>query len=247
MDRPLPPDQRARVDRPGVTWGIGDFVWIFFAGIVASVVFLQIGLGITGDDPNHIGGITTALALAGQFGGWIAGLVWVSRRKGRGTLRADFGLVVRARDAGVLLVGVALEIGLGILLVPLVNLVNEKQSVVNDLEKANGLKLAALALVAGLVAPVFEELLFRGLLLRSVARRLEPGPAVAVTALVFALSHYLLDPTLGTLAVVPALFALGAVSGVLALRSGELSKSIFLHVGFNLLTTVSALYTALRK
>jgi membrane protease YdiL (CAAX protease family) len=246
VDRPLPPEQRARVDRPAVTWGIGDFVWIYFAGIAASVVFAQIGVAITGDDPNHIGGVTTALALAGQFGGWIVGLAWVSRRKGRGTLRADFGLVIRARDAGFLLVGVALEIGLGVLIQPLVNLVNENQSVVNDLEKAHGLKLAALALVAGIVAPVCEELLFRGLLLRSLARRLEPAPAIAVCALVFALAH-LLDPTLGTLAVVPALFALGAVSGVLALRTGDLSRSIFLHVGFNLLTTASALYTALRK
>jgi len=246
VDRPLPPDQRERVGRPAVTWGIGDFVWVYFAGIAASLVFAQIGLAITGDDPKNIGGVTTALALLGQFGGWIAGLVWVSRRKGRGTLRADFGFVVRIRDAGILLVGIALEIGLAVVVQPLVNLANQQQTVVNDLEKAHGLKLAALALVAGVVAPVTEELLFRGLLLRSIARRLEPGPAIAVTALVFALAH-LLDPSLGTLAVLPALFALGAVSGVLALRTGDLSKSIFLHVGFNLLTTVSALSTALRK
>ena len=109
MDRPLPPDQRERVGRPAVTWGIGDFVWVYFAGIAASLVFAQIGLAITGDDPKNIGGVTPALALLGQFGGWIAGLVWVSRRKGRGTLRADFGFVVRIRDAGILLVGIAFE------------------------------------------------------------------------------------------------------------------------------------------
>jgi membrane protease YdiL (CAAX protease family) len=246
VDRPEPPPARTRVAGPGVTWGIGDFVWIYFAGIVASIVCSEIGLAITGDDPKHIGGVTTALALAGQFGGWILGLVWLSRRKGRGTLRSDFGFVVRARDAGWLVIGVALEIGLGVLVQPLVNLANQKQSVVNDLEQAHGLKLAALAIFAGLVAPVCEELLFRGLLLRSVARRLEPGPAIAVSALVFALAH-LLDPSWGTVAVLPALFALGAVSGALALRTGDLSRSIYLHIGFNFLTTVSALYTALRK
>jgi membrane protease YdiL (CAAX protease family) len=247
VDRTLPPDQRVPVGKPRVAWGIGDFVWIYFAGIVASIVGGQIGIAITGDDPGKLGGVTTALILAGQFGGWVAGLVWVSRRKGRGTLRADFGLVVRLRDAWVVLVGVGLEIGLAVVVQPLVNLANnEHQSVVKDLEDARGLKLAALALAAGLVAPVCEELLFRGLLLRSLARRLPPAPAVAIAALVFALAH-LLDPTLGTLAVVPALFALGALSGVLALQTGDLSRSIMLHVGFNLLTTVAAIHTALNK
>jgi hypothetical protein len=246
VDRTLPPDQRAPLGRPRVRWGIGDFVWVYFAGIAASIFLGQIGISITGDDPANVGGLTTTLLLVGQFGGWIAGLVFVSRRKGRGTLRADFGLVVRLRDAWIVVVGVVLEIGLVLLVQPLVNLVNnENQSVVKDLQDARGLKLAALAVTAGLVAPVCEELLFRGLLLRSLARRLDPAWAVGVSALVFALAH-LLDPSLGTLAVLPALFALGAVSGVLALESGDLSRSIMLHIGFNLLTTAAAVHTALK-
>jgi CAAX protease family protein len=224
-----------------VRWGLGDVVWIYFAGIFASVFLAQIGLAITGDTADHIGGVTTALALLGQFGGWIAGLIWVSRRKGRGTLRADFGLALRIRDSWFLVAGVGLEIVLGLLVQPLVDLVNQNQQVVQDLKDSRGLKLAALALVAGIVAPVCEELLFRGLLLRSLARRVSAEWAVALSALVFAFAH-LLTPSLGTLAVVPALFALGAISGVIALRTGDLSRSIFLHVGFNLLTTIAALF-----
>jgi len=71
--------------------------------------------------------------------------------------------------------------------------------------------------------------------------------AVSVSALVFALAHPALDPHWGTFALVPALFALGAVSGAVAVRKGNLSASIMLHVGFNLLTTVSALIDALKK
>ena len=119
---------------------------------------------------------------------------------------------------------------------------NQRQDVVKDLDQARGVHLALIALVAGLVAPVCEELLFRGLLLRALRRRVSPVAAVAISALVFALAHPMLDPTLGTLAVVPALFALGAVSGVVALRRGDLSVSILLHIGFNLLTTVSAFH-----
>jgi membrane protease YdiL (CAAX protease family) len=92
-----------------------------------------------------------------------------------------------------------------------------------------------------LLAPFFEELLFRGMLLRALRRRLDVAPAIAVSALSFALIHPLLDPTLATFTVVPALFLLGVLSGILAVRSGELSQSIWLHVGFNLLTTLSAI------
>jgi hypothetical protein len=225
-----------------VRWGLGDFVWIYFAGVVAGVLLASIGYGISGDPSGDPGALTTAFALFGQFGGWVAGLVWVSRRKGRGSLRADFGLALRVRDAWFVVAGVGIEIALGLLILPLVDLVNQNQDVVEDLKDSRGLKLAVLALVAGLVAPFCEELLFRGLLLRSLARRVPAEWAVALSALIFALAHPLFDPTLGTLAVVPALFAMGALSGALALRSGDLSRSIYLHIGFNLLTTAAALF-----
>jgi membrane protease YdiL (CAAX protease family) len=149
---------------------------------------------------------------------------------------------VQVRDIWAVVAGIALEIGLTVLILPLVNLAGHKsQDVVKELQDARGVKLALIALVAGLVAPVLEELLFRGLLLRALQRRVTPVAAVAISALVFALAHPMLDPTIGTLAVVPALFALGAISGAAALRRGNLSVSIFLHIGFNLLTTVAAL------
>ena len=201
----------------------------------------MVGFSISGDRAGHVGALTDGLAFLGQFGGWIAGLVFVSRRKGRGSLRADFGLVVHIRDLWIIVVGIALEIGLTVMILPLVHLVhNQSQDVVNELQKARGVHLWLIALVAGLVAPVCEELLFRGLLLRSLCRRVAPAVAVAISALVFALAHPMLDPTLGTLAVVPALFALGAVSGAVAVRRGDLSASILLHIGFNFLTTALA-------
>ena len=92
----MPPDRRVPVGRPGVTWGLGDFFWVYFGGILAGLVLATIGFAISGDKAGHPGALTDGLAFLGQFGGWVAGLVLVSRRKGRGTLRADFGLVVHA-------------------------------------------------------------------------------------------------------------------------------------------------------
>jgi membrane protease YdiL (CAAX protease family) len=225
-----------------VTWGLGDFCWIYFAGLVGSVILAGVGYGITGDPAGEPGALTIGLAFAGQFGTWVAGLVFVSRRKGRGSLRDDFGLAFSPRDLILILAGVGLEIVLALMVFPIADMVSdEQQQVVKDLQEATGFKLAVIALFAGLIAPVCEELLFRGLLLRAFQRRVPADMAVILSALVFALAHPALDPSLGTFAIVPALFALGLISGAIAVRRGNLSASIMLHIGFNLLTTATAI------
>jgi len=229
-----------------VRWGLGDFFSVYLTGIVASFVLAAVGYGLSGDKAGHAGALTIGLALLGQFGGWIVALAWVSRRKGRGSLRADFGLVVHPRDLWAIPAGIGLEIALALMVFPISDLVqNQRQGVVNDLESAHGLHLAVLALFAGLIAPVCEELLFRGLLLRALRRRFSPVVAVVLSALVFALAHPALDPTWGTFVIVPALFGMGAVSGAIAVRRGELSVSILLHIGFNFLTTFGAVVDSL--
>lgn len=221
-------------------WGLGDFFWIYVAGIVASVVTGSVGLAITGDTSGHIGALTTALSTLGQFGTWFGCVVLVARMKGT-SARHDFGLRVRPRDWWVVFAGVGVFLAATVLIAPLVHFANAHQQVVNDLDNASGAKLAVFAVVAVIIAPICEELLFRGLLLQSLRRRMPPEAAVIVQALFFALAHPMLSPTVGDVAVVPALFLLGAISGVVAVRRGDLSASIFLHMGFNLLTTLFAL------
>lgn len=223
-----------------IRWGLGDFVWIYVAGIVASVVGASIGFAITGDTSAHIGAVTTALSTFGQFGTWFALVVLIARSKGR-SVREDFGLTLQLRDWWAPFAGLGLFLLGSALIYPLVNIVNAHQQVVDDLERAGGAKLAVFAVAAAVVAPICEELLFRGLLLRALRRRMSPTMAVIVQALAFALAHPMLSPTLGDFAVVPALFLLGAVSGVVAVRRGDLSASILMHIGFNLVTTLLAL------
>jgi membrane protease YdiL (CAAX protease family) len=222
-----------------VRWGIGDFLWIWPTGIVVSVVLASLGYGISGDEIGEPGALVTGLAAAGQFGTWLVALAWVSRAKGRGSLRWDFGLVVRARDWWAILAGMVLLVVFTLMVLPIRNLADrENQEVVDELQHAGGAKLLVLVLVAGLVAPLCEELLFRGLLQRALRRRLTPALAIAAASAVFALAHPLLDWSLGTLSIVPALFALAVVSGIAAERSGDLSLSILLHIGFNLVTVI---------
>jgi membrane protease YdiL (CAAX protease family) len=69
-------------------------------------------------------------------------------------------------------------------------------------------------------------------------RKVSPDVAVFVAAVVFGLVHALGDPSVGTLIALPAIILLGVVSGYQAVRTGELSRSIMLHMGFNALSAV---------
>src|SRR5215210_6057877 len=96
-----------------VRWGIGDFLWIYAAGVVASIVGFTLGYLVTGDDADHISATTLALGAGFQYAAWAVALWSVSRAKGRGSLAADFGVIVRANRAWALLVGVGLQFVLG--------------------------------------------------------------------------------------------------------------------------------------
>jgi uncharacterized protein len=93
-------------------------------------------------------------------------------------------------------------------------------------------------LAVAILAPVTEELLFRGALLRALLRRTTPDNAVLISAGIFGLVHVLGDPSVGSLVALPAIVLLGVVSGYQATKTGNLSRSIMLHIGFNVLSVV---------
>jgi CAAX protease family protein len=249
-DRPaFPPPVPAR--RPRIRWGLWDVFIAWVVGIVAAVVAGAIVAGAANVDSDRVSddvGVLLASVL-GQGIGVIGTLALVARRKGRGSLAADFGLVARlpgdrwSAAALWLLGGVALQVAI----LPFLQLVVEvhgkveTQEVVEQFEEARGLTLVLFAVLVVTVAPVAEELLFRGALLRVLMRRMTPAWAVFVSALAFAAVHPLSSPTIGSVIAVPGLFALGLVSAAVAIRTGNLSASILLHSGFNLLTAISVI------
>jgi len=85
-----------------------------------------------------------------------------------------------------------------------------------------------------LIAPVFEEMLFRGIL-QSVMRGLttRPWEAIVITSAVFALSHPHTH--------LPALFALSCCMGYAYEKSGSLLRPIFIHALFNAASITAAL------
>ncbi|HBY97903.1 MAG: CPBP family intramembrane metalloprotease [Ardenticatenaceae bacterium] len=89
--------------------------------------------------------------------------------------------------------------------------------------------LLAAALSASLIAPVTEELLFRGFLFAGLRKRLDVIPAIVISSLAFALFHF--NPF-----AFPALLALGGVLAWLFQRSGSLWPAIGLHATINTVT-----------
>lgn len=94
---------------------------------------------------------------------------------------------------------------------------------------------AAAIWVLSFAAPVGEELVFRGLLLRACLRHVSFPVANGLQALLFAAMHY-------DLAAFPFLFAFGLGAGWVARRSGGLLAPMVMHGVFNLV--VGLLITA---
>lgn len=235
---------------PRVQWGIGDALIAFFVGLIASLLVTLPFVNQHGKIPRSSELAATIVGVLAQSGAVIGWLYAVSRRKGVGTLRGDFGfaLRVRGRDgvfevvawvlAGCAVVGIST-----LALLPITELANLKetsQEVARTFERADGLleKLLFTGVVV-LVAPIAEELLFRGILLRALLRRLTVAPALLISALTFALVHVVGD--IGTGYYVPAFMFLGLVSGFEAVRTKSLSHSIYLHMGFNLVAAIQVL------
>ncbi len=102
------------------------------------------------------------------------------------------------------------------------------------LQSHNNLALSLLLLTTVVLAPLFEEVIFRGALLPVLANELGYGFGVMASALVFAVAHL----SVGEL---PALCVLGIGLGLLRLSSGRLLPCVLMHSLWNGVTFASLL------
>jgi membrane protease YdiL (CAAX protease family) len=89
------------------------------------------------------------------------------------------------------------------------------------------LDVVLLVAIVAVAAPLFEELFYRGLWLRSVERRWGTGWAVVVSSLVFGAIHLQIYDF-------PALAGFGLIAALLTVWTGRLGPAIWAHVAFNL-------------
>jgi membrane protease YdiL (CAAX protease family) len=171
--------------------------------------------------------------------GFLGGPLYVSWRKGS-NLKDDFGATMEWKDIPLgLAIGAVCQIVVLWVIYKLLFLIIGTQDVSADARaltsKATSPVLTVVLLVGVTVlSPVFEELFFRGLSMRAIAKRFGPRWGIVLSALFFAFAHF---QTLQF----PGLFMFGLVLGWLANRYGRLGPSIWAHIGFNVVAAVSLL------
>ena len=243
--QPVLPPPPAPAPRPP-RWGLGDFLVGVFGGYALASLIAAIWYAVSGEDELNLAG--QAVSQMGLWTGMVGAAVVASHRKGAGTLAEDFGLKGKWSDIGLgLLVALAVQLlvlpGIAYLLRPLLGEPEVSGPVQDLLDKSQGLAFAGLILSVAVGAPIVEELFFRGLLLRSLQRRVPDWAAVAVSALAFGIAHGSALPVDAVVLVMVSLTVFGAILAVMAIRTGRLGPSIVTHAVFNLFTLLYLTFT----
>lgn len=243
--QPVLPPPPAPAPRPP-RWGLGDFLVGVFGGYALASLVAAIWYAVSGDDELNLAG--QAVSQMGLWTGMVGAAVVASHRKGAGTLAEDFGFRGKWSDIGFgLVVALAVQLlvlpGIAYLLRPLLGEPEVSGPVQDLLDKSQGLAFAGLILSVAVGAPLVEELFFRGLLLRSLQRRVPDWAAVVVSAVAFGIAHGSALPIDAVVLVMISLTVFGAILAVMAIRTGRLGPSIVTHAVFNLFTLLYLTFT----
>ena len=212
-------------------WGIGAYVLVeaLFLGMS-----LLLGLAWSGQRLS-VGALTVALAVPTVLAAGTALLI--TRLRGNGP-RADLGLVWSWADVRVGLAygfgGLVITIPLSLLYVVLVGSERASSAIGEVFAglRAGPVAAVVVALVVVVLAPICEEIVYRGLLWGAVERHTRRAwVPFTVTTLLFALAHLEFTRT-------PLLFLVALPIALVRLRTGRLGASIVAHQVNNLLPGV---------
>jgi uncharacterized protein len=243
----------APADR-GVAW-----TWLLFAilGFVGGQVLAALLVAITA----AISGNTTSLSaiaklsepptwyivstLLGLWGGFF-GSAWLATGvRGTKSFSRDLGLRFRWIDLIGIPIGVAGQFLVALIYIPISHHVHDFSQRFNAPSHrltggSHGAGYAVIAILTVVGAPFFEELFFRGVLLRSLARLfgtiagwVGPALAIVVTGLLFGLAHAESLQFIG-------LATFGIILSVVSYRTGRLGMNMVAHASFNLVAVAAA-------
>ena len=155
--------------------------WVWPSVLVGQIVAGAVVFAARGASAGHtVDAYDIVATVAGGALATVGVMALLGMVKGRRSLYGDYGLVVRWRDWRWLLAGIGLSI-VATGATALIDALSEstpQQEVVRAIERSStvGQVLGAIAVVT--LAPLAEELLFRGLLLRGLLRRMGAVGAV---------------------------------------------------------------------
>ncbi|HJR92208.1 MAG TPA: CPBP family intramembrane glutamic endopeptidase [Acidimicrobiia bacterium] len=224
-------------------WTLVDFVLVVLGGLGGTLA-AGLGAGLLDSAGSDL---TVIIAILGQYLGHL-GVLWLIGR-GRDLDAASLGFDIAPGDVLYLGLGVALQVALVVVFIPLQQILvpdgGNPQEVVDVIQQLGSpAARTAAVVVTTFLAPLTEEVVFRGVLLKSLegrGRRL----VMVVTATVFAVFHLIGVTSLGAgVLVFLQIFVVGVVLAHVTLRRGRLGPAIFLHAGFNLLAALVLLLPA---
>ena len=241
-------DQRRRDPRSWgpVTW-LGPLLVLAVLAVATPVLVLL----LTPERGDSRDVVATAVVLGSEL--VLLGALLVLGRtvaaRGGGW-RRTFGLDrVRRNDWAPWLLGMAIVYVNRTTVLLLATLVTDGRA----LEEASNLEVGAptvlsvvvLVLAAVVLAPVTEELMFRGLVLRAFMRRMTFWPAALLSSLLFALFHVpQVDTFAGAVTLALSVAVLGLGNCYLVRITGRLAPAMMVHASFNALSLAVAFAVA---
>jgi membrane protease YdiL (CAAX protease family) len=213
----------------------------------ALAAALAVGIAAWLSAAGDPGGRPAALVLSelGLWGALVGSCVFVSRRRGSGSLIRDYAFRFRWLDLGFGLAGSLVGRAMaGIAVAPIPfpsrSLRDADRSMFGETTHG-ALAWTVLVVVTCVGAPLVEELFFRGLVQTRLVGRHGPVIGIVVASLVFGAAHLLSWSGPMTLAYAWAVAAGGLVLGTIRHLTGRLGPGIVAHALFNLQAVLAVL------
>jgi membrane protease YdiL (CAAX protease family) len=199
--------------------------------ILAASLIVGRTVGAWLDDYDWPTLVFVVLSTTLGYGPSVAWCLYVRRRWGGGDF-ATLGWRFRASDVGwgplTYLASFGVEIGVGALLVALDVPFTSNIDDVSDL-KVDRLYLVSMLIVIVIVAPVIEELIFRGVVLRGLLSRTAPVVAITLQGVLFGCAH--IDPArgVGNIGLAILLSGVGIALGASAYLLRRIGPTVIAH------------------
>lgn len=230
------PPQQPESPRENPVWGIWDVVGIAVVVILAIVFFSMVVMGVALHGTGTVRATPPELArdprivIPAQFAAYLVVILYmvslVRRRRQR------FWEAIRWKFPGrTWFAWVALGVALALMIQSASTLLPIPKSLPIERyfrDTAGAWMMAAFGLT---LAPLVEELFFRGFMYPAVARKLGEATGIVITGALFALIHT--SQLANAWAPLLLLLAVGVVLTTVRARTGSVGATFMIHVGYN--------------
>lgn len=207
------------------TWkDILSIIGVFFvAQIVAGLIFIPMGA--------QQGGFPLFMMYVTQFALTIAYALFLKKRRS-GTFRNVMYFSFKGFNPMIILWGVIMMLAIGVVIEPLLNLFpDEWINLLNDKISSGGWAMVTTIIAA----PIFEEILFRGIIQDSLTRKYGAWRGIVVASCIFGIIHLIPQQVVGAMLI-------GMVIGYIYYKTRSLLSAMVLHGINNALAVFSMMF-----